>query len=511
MIVMNKIKNIIIVLSVLILSYSCNDFLDEKPSKNSSLTITSVEQLDYLLNNYSSLYQEGNRTLIYGTDDYGLYKELTDAKSNAYAVAGVQFATWDIDNLPFDTREGYWSSEYNKIFTANLVLYNLPKVSGSDELKKKLKGEAHLMRAYSLWNLAQTYCLPYNEANKNELGLTLKESTSFEENVARGTLEETYNLIESDLQEALTLTNKMDYVNNKYKSWRGSKASANAFAARFYLTQGDYPKALEHANVALQEHGVLIDYNTEMRYSNNPSNVTVGGVAVEIKYPYTHDNQTDMTDMMEWKEFYYFRMLYHESWWYVPSKELLALYDKAYDLRYKYHMVENYSYDRGLTNPAYEYPGYVFFYKDRIPSGPTVAEMILIKAEALARDNKVGEAMTAVNQLRAKRIDSSAPSATINLTATDNKDAVLKILDERRREMPFSQRWNDIRRLNNNSETFDDIPELTREFYSYTNSAITTSGPVKTYKLEKGSRRFAAPIHDTEIESSNGAIKQNTY
>ena len=508
---MRKIKNIIIALSVLIAFYSCDDFLDEKPNKNSSLTITSVEQLNYLLNNYSIFYQESNRALIYSTDDYGLYTELVDAKLNAYGIANVQFATWDIDNLPLDTRESFWSSEYNKIFSANLVLYNLPKVSGADELKEKLKREAHLVRAYSLWSLAQTYCLPYNEANKKELGLSLKRSTSFEENVERSTLEETYNFIESDLQEALKLTNKMEFVNNKYKSWRGSKAAANAFAARFYLTQGDYTKALEHADVALQEHDLLLDYNLEMRYSDIPSNVTVDGVTIGIKYPYTHDNQSDMSDMMEWKEFYYFRMLYNESWWYVPSKELLALYDKTYDLRYKYHMVENYSYDRGLISPAYEYPGYVFFYKDRIPSGPTVAEMLLIKAEALARDNKLDEAMNTVNLLRAKRIDSNAPSSFINLTASDREEAVLMILEERRREMPFSQRWNDIRRLNNNQDTFDDIPELKREFYEYTNAAILTSSPIKTYMLEKGSRRFAAPIHETEIESSKGVIKQNSY
>lgn len=508
---MNRIKNIIIVLSLLVVSHSCNDFLDEKPNKNSSLTITSVEQLNYLFNNYNSFYQESSRTLIYSSDDYGLYPELTDARATAYGIAAVQFATWDIDYLPLDAREGFWSSEYSKIFSANLVLYNLPRVSGSDELKARLKGEAHLVRAYSLWNLAQTYCLPYNEANKNELGLTLKESTSFEENVERATLEETYNFIESDLQEALKLTNKMEFVNNKYTSWRGSKAAANAFAARFYLTQGDYPKALDHANVALQEHDLLVDYNTEMRYSNVPSNVTVDGVPVEIKYPYTHDNQSDMSDMMEWKEFYYFRLLYHESWWYVPSSELLDLYDKSYDLRYRYHMVENYSFDRGLINPAYEYPGYVFFYKDRIPSGPTVAEMLLTKAEAQARNNQVGEAINTVNQLRVKRMDSSAPSSSINLTASGREEAVLKILEERRREMPFSQRWNDIRRLNNNQDTFDDIPELKREFYEYTNTSILGSSPVKTYTLEKGSRRFAAPIHETEIESSNGAIKQNSY
>ncbi len=504
-----KLSIYLVIFSLLI--SSCEDFLSEKPSKSSSLVPTSVEQLEYLLNLYSTFYQESSRTLIYSTDDYGLLPELYQAKSNIYSVAAVQFAVWDTEFLPFDTRENFWPSEYKKIFTANMVMSNLPKVEGTESQKEQLRLESHLIRAVSMWNLAQTYCLPYTEANKDEPGLVLKQSTSFEEPYDRATLEETYAMIQSDIEEALKLTNSMDMVNNKYRSWRGSKAAANAFAARYYLNRNEYSKALSHANIALQEHNVLVDYNTEMKYSDITSNVTVNGQPVPVLYPYTHDNQSDMTDMMEWKEFYYFRMLYHESWWYVPSPELLALYDQTYDLRFKYHIVDNYSYDRGLTNPPYEYPGYVFFYKDKIPSGPTVAEMLLVKAECLARDNKVSEAMSALNQLRAKRFDNQAPSQVINLTASSKEDAVTKILEERRREMPFTQRWFDIRRLNSNTDSFDDVPTLTRSFYNYNSSTIVPDGGLKTYTLEKNSRRWAAPIPDTEILSSEGVIKQNNY
>ena len=344
-------KYYILLLITAIFFIACDDFLDEKPSKNSSLVITDIDQLEYLLNSYGSYYTEPNRTLIYSSDDYGLLTDLYDAKSSAYGLAGVQFATWDIEYLPLDNRERFWSGEYSKIFNANMILSNLGKVSGTAEKKEQIKQEAHLIRAMSMWNLAQTYCLPYTEANQDEMGMVLKKSTSFEEPVNRATLKETYDFIESDLEEALKLTTKIEMVNNKYRSWRGSKGAANAFAARYYLNRNDYTNSLKHADVALQEHKVLMNYNTDMKYSDIPSNVTVEGVPIPIKYPYTHDNQSDLTDMLEWKEFYTFRLLNHESWWYVPSPELLSLYDKAYDLRYKYHMVENYSYDRGLTNP----------------------------------------------------------------------------------------------------------------------------------------------------------------
>lgn len=501
---------ILFLLSAFLLN-ACNDFLSEKPSKSTSLVPTTADQLENLLNNYTNFYQEGNRTIIYSSDDYGLLKDMYDAKSSAYGVVAAQFGLWDTEFLPLDTRESFWSGEYRKIFTANMVLSNLPKVSGTDAQKEKLNFESYFIRAYSYWTLAQTYCLPYSEANKNELGLVLKQGISFDEPIERTTLKETYDLIEADLAIALKLTTKLEKVNNKYKSWRASKAAVNAFAARYYLTRNDYTKALTYAEVALQEHSVMMDYNVDMRYSSIISNIAVKGVSTRIMYPYTHDNQTDMTDILEWKEFYYFRVNYHESWWYVPSLELLSIYDKTFDLRYKYHMVKNYSYDRGLTNPAYEYPGYIFFFKDKIPSGPTVGEILLIKAECLARQNKVTEAMTAVNLLRIKRMDKNAPAAVINLSAISKDDAIAKILQERRREMPFTQRWNDLRRLNSNEDAADDIGVLSRSFYGFNNAAISPALGLKTYTLPKNSRRYAAPIPYTEIQTSNGAISQNTY
>ncbi|MEG2471542.1 MAG: RagB/SusD family nutrient uptake outer membrane protein, partial [Bacteroidales bacterium] len=508
---MNKVKNILLLIGILLGFSSCNDFLSEKPDKSTSLVPTTVEQLNYLFNEYDSFYEEEARATYLSADTYGLFTELEDASAGVFGIANVEFATWDKEYLVNDGRENYFSSEYEKIFIANMVLSYIPKVTGTQEEKVQLEKEAKFIRAYSLWNLAQTYCLPYTDANKGELGMTIKASVSFEELTARATLEETYASIEADLTEALKITNDMKIVNNKYTSWRANRAAVNGFAARYWLNRNDYTKALEYANIALASHSVLVNYNTDMKYSDNPSYATVNGKKIEIKFPYTHDNQSDMTDMLEWKEQMFFRMLYNGSWWYIPSKQLLALYDKTFDLRYKYHMVKNYSYDRGLVDPAYEYPGYVFFFKDRIPSGPTTAEMLLIKAECLARLDKVGEAMSAVNILRDARFDATAPASVKHLSALTKAEAIKKIIEEREREMPFTQRWNDIRRLNNNEDAGDDVGNLTRSFYKYTNSGLIKDGGPITYTLEKGSRRYAAPIHDSEIQSSNGAIQQNKY
>ena len=509
-----KIKKYIIGLLALA-SASCNDYLAEQPSKTTSLVPSTTDHLEYLLNSYSTFYQEANSTAIYSSDDYGLYTEMYDAKNTAYGIEAVEFALWDTEYLPNESSDGFWTSEYKKIFIANMVLEYIPQVSGDETTKARLEAEAHLVRAYSLWELANTYCLPYTEENKDELGLVIKQTTSFDESTVRATLEATYQLIEQDIQAALKTDVELTMQNNKYRTWRASLPAVYAFAARYYLFRNNYSEALNYANKALEKHSELVDYNTEMRYSDNKSTVVINSgtedeEVVEILYPYTHDNQSDMTDMLGWKEFYYFRMLYHSSWWFCPSTDLMDLYDKDYDLRWKYHYVENYSYDRGLTSPAYEWPGYIFFCNDRIPSGPTVAEMLLTKAECQARLGSFGDAMTTVNQLRAARMDNTAPADRINLSASSQAEAITKILEERRREMPFTMRWYDIRRFNNNEDPNDDVT-LTREFYPYTSASVQGNEAVRTYTLEKNSRRYAQPILNSEIESSQGAIQQNTY
>lgn len=511
---MKTIQNILLAF-VALAGMSCNDFLAEKPSKTSSIVPETTDHLEYILNNYSTFSEEANQTAIVSSDDYGLYTELYDHRNATYDIQTVQFATWDIENVANQSSDQFWSNEYKKIFAANMVLDNLSSVSGEAEIKEQLRMESHFIRAYSLWELANTYCLPYTEANRNELGLVLKQTTSFDESVERSTLERTYEQIERDLSVALQMTTELTMVNGKYKIWRASRPAVLAFAARYWLFRNDYEQAESYADAALELHNELVDYNTEMRYSNQKTTYTINPgtpeeEVVEVLFPYTHDDREDVTDRLEWKEFYWYRLLYNSSWWYVPSRELIALYDPQYDLRYRYHMVTNYSYAKGLTKPAYEYPGWVFFYDDCLPSGPTVAEMILIKAECQARQGNFIEAMNTVNILRAKRMDANAGAEIINLSATSKEEAIRQILEERRREMPFTMRWFDIRRLNNNEDTNDDV-ELSRKFYPYTSSSIRGNEAPVTYTLPKNSRRFAQPILSSEIESSQGRIQQNTY
>ncbi|MCU4154551.1 RagB/SusD family nutrient uptake outer membrane protein [Carboxylicivirga sp. A043] len=504
---MKKYSSLLLVLIALLLT-ACNDFLDKEPNKSSNVVPTKVEHFDVLLNSYRSFASEANRDVIHASDDYGLYTELFDNK-DIYGVNIVQFATWDVEYLP-DYERPYWPHEWEKIFVANMIISNLDIMEGTQEEISLLEAEAHYVRAYSYYQLANTYCLPYSNENMQEMGLPIKQTTSFEESAERATLEETWALIVSDLGKALELQRKLKFDDDKYRIWRGSTPAVNAFAARVYLCMHDYKNAKKYAEAALADHGVLVDYNTEMSYSSFVEEVTVDGEDVRIDYPITFDGGMYSQNSMAWKELYYYRYLYNGTEYFIPSKDLLALYDQTHDLRYKYHVVEDYSYTRGMVDPPLSYPSYVFCENGYLPSGPTVAEMLLIKAEAQVRQGEWEQGLVTANQLRAKRISSDAPADVINLSAANKNEALQCIIDERRREMPFTQRFFDVRRYNNNDDASDDVV-MTREFYPYNLSAIHDKEEPVTYILDKKSRKFARPITTYDITVSEGVIKQNTY
>ncbi len=494
----------------------CADkFLDVKPSKSTTVVIETGEHLNALLNNYSLYYLESSPWLINGSDDEecstAWYDKTGSNFCEGYTPTSLCFATWDTELIPGIT-DITWTAEYKKIFYANAILENADKVSGlSDSEREGIKREACFIRANAMWYLAQVYCLPYVPGNEGKQGIILKQSTQFDESLKRATLKETFDFIEADLAEALKIETPLtqNSANGRWKNYRANKAAVNGFAARFYLYLNDYTNALKYADAALAAHSQLVDYNTDMYFSPSPVVVTINGRTETVNFPYTYIGSANNVNeyMFQWKELMYFRMAEDRNWWYMPSESLLSLYDKEHDLRYKYHIVPNFAY---INTIDAELPAYIFFWKDRIPSGPTTAEMLLIKAECEARSGNTSAAMTTVNRLRAVRMDKDAPANVINLTASSKEEAVKKILEERRREMPFARRLLDIRRLNSNEDSFDDVGDLTKTFYTFNLSNID-KGTTKTYKLEKNSTRVACPLPKTEIDMSGGVIEQNVY
>ena len=496
---------------------ACDDFLDKDPSKSTQKTIETAEQLDALLGSFSRFYSEYNHTAL-ACDDFGLTTEIHDRQNSGMNPANLEYILWSDECT--GTSRLLWDSEYSKIYYANLVLAYIDEVTGDAQTKANLKAEAHFLRAYSMFQLAVAYTLYYDGNNGSELGLPLKRTISFEEGIARASLSDTWSFIDNDLQQALNISAPL-VSSGKRRVWRGTTAAVHAFAARYYLYRNDLGNALSQVEAVLAEYNTLKDYNTSMSYSANDDqyviNSSTNKETVNVKYPYTKlqfYGTNGYPELFEWEDLLFARTCSYASWWYIPSQELLDTYavdapgnDPMNDLRYEYFVVEDFSLRYCENDPAFRYPGFCQFYFDNLISGPTVAEMILIKAEVQARQGHWEDAMRTLETLRKARIKASAYE---ELPASSQAEALQKILRERRRELAFVSRWYDMKRLNANDDPADDIT-VTRSFYPYTTSSVLVGEPVQTYTLKPGSRHYALPIPSVDIDRSKGELKQNTY
>ncbi|WP_276088286.1 RagB/SusD family nutrient uptake outer membrane protein [Pedobacter sp. JY14-1] len=504
---MKKLNTIILILAAISLG-SCKKYLD-KPNKIQT-DIETVDQLRALLDNvigeegdtYSFNppvafgYEGHNATATYSTDDTEISTDFYKANPNAVLLANLYYYVFDVDNIVGASTDPLWNNEFRKIFNANVVLANIDNVRGDEVIRKQVKADAYFIRAYSYWTLVNYYCLPYSEANLQSKGLPLKRTTDYAESLQRANLRDTYSFILEDIRQAQSLVNYQD-VPATFR-WRVSKPAIDAFLSRYYLFTGEYAKSVDHSNSALiSQTAKLVDFNTippgnSANYSN-PSAIL----------RYSALNDYGPTTYFAWDEFFYTRFTTATSQWFIPSTSLLALYDRNEDLRYRLLMIENGGRRANVITPA-QYRYTYFDDGSYLPAGPTVAEVLLNKAEALARKGDVADALNAANTLRAKRLKTYTA-----LTAGSAEEALTQVLRERRRELPFSFRWFDIRRFSVNETPGDDVT-ITRTFFKVGTGSVDLN-TVQTYTLPVKSLRYAIPINGVEISAGRGQIEQNNY
>lgn len=476
-----------------VLLSSCEKYLSEEPKKQ--VTIQNAEQLDALMNNVNRY--ETNYAAGYATDDTEIPKDIFAANTTRFTLAYMFYYVLDPEAMATAATDALWNAEYTKILQANLVLFNLDKITGTEQEKNILKADALFIRGYSNWLLVNHYAMPWKPGvNDDAQGIPLKKSIDYAESLERATLKQTYDAILEDITTAASLTPNDD-VQDRLR-WRVSRKAISAFLSRYYLFLGDYDKTIQYADEALgSSTAKLYDYKTII--AGNSASFT-NPVAT---LTYSELNDWAASKFLFWSEFYYTRYSYIATQWYVPSAGLRSLYDQGNDLRFKWFFIPNGGRRMSVVD-ANSWRYTVFNDGRYLPSGPTIAEVLLNKAEAMARTDKWSTALTPVNTLREKRMTTPDP-----LAASSQDDAIAKVLQERRRELPFAYRFLDIRRFSANNYPADDVT-VTRDFWQVNQGGVDVTTP-RTYTLEPGSPRYALPITTVEINNSQGALKQNPY
>jgi hypothetical protein len=128
---------------------------------------------------------------------------------------------------------------------------------------------------------------------------------------------------------------------------------------------------------------------------------------------------------------------------------------------------------------------------DQLFAGIGVNEVYLIRAECNARLNNIDLAMDDLNKLLRNRYKKGTYSDFVTI---DPDIALIKILEERRKELPFvSQiRWQDLRRLNKEFR----FSRVLKRIYNGT-----------LYEIQPNDRRYIYPFPQNEIDLAG--IQQN--
>lgn len=432
---------------------SCEKFLDEKPDDKMTTPETKSD-LWALLDNSTIM---NSRCPIFdevSADNYFLTKANFDKLKEEARSAYL----WQKNDYNY-VNEIARSSE--AIYVANLCIEKCDELLRKQKEKEleEIKGSAMFFRSFYWLRDLWTYSLTYNENNADtDLGIVMRLSSDFNKRVSR-------NNVRTGYRTLIEYTKAATVLLPSYSShpMRPSKAAGYALLARTYLSMQKYEDALLYADSCLQIKSDLMDFSTINLSSN---------------FPFESFNR-EVIFHNDVSSYVFFNI--SPSYAFVDTL-LYSTYNE-YDLRKKAYF-----------NPVGEFQQFKGSYwsnsQNVLFTGLATDEIYLIKAECLARLDKIEDSANTLWILMKSRWDKNHPLSKYSFQ--NKQEAILKILEERRKELLFRGiRWSDIKRLNN-----DGAGITLRRLLNNTE-----------YKLDSKSEKFALPYPRDLIEISG--IEQN--
>ncbi|MDO5522502.1 MAG: RagB/SusD family nutrient uptake outer membrane protein [Bacteroidia bacterium] len=431
---------------------SCNNFLDIQP-KGILIPRTAAEYEGLL--NYAQLQKASESYPVFLTDDAFLPDEAADdytpgldfadrATANLYTFQSEVFGDAEEDGL--------WTYSYNRLYYYNVIIQHILEATEATlQEKQSIRAEALMGRAFEYLTLVNAYAKHYDPqtaATDPGVPLILDEDIN-RENLTRATVQEVYDQIQEDLKEA----EKYLPARPKLNAFRASKPVGLGMLARMYLYMGNYSEALNYANQSLKQNDYLLNLGD-----------------YEVVDPYQAIGRLNVPESSDNNENIYIRLapwVFGISAEVFGSDDLLQLFDEN-DQRFKLYFSNE---PFGIPNEHYLWMPYL--YANMAMSTP---EMYLIAAECEARIGSKDRAMTLINQLRDHRIEDNTP-----LSAASNDEALVQVLEERRRELTMigCTRLIDLKRLNKE-------PRFAK--------TITRVAEGQTYTLPPNDPRYVLPI-----------------
>ena len=424
---------IITLLMVLFLS-SCSDYLDTEPITEEATGLNDGIVIK------DAAAAESRMNAVYGTFGSGYwqldYFLIGDGQSdNAYLggdnPAIFQYETYQMLSTNSQMK-GDWNDLYNNINTCNIVINYVDQATDlSTTRKNEMIGEASLIRALNhfqavqLWGdcpIAKEAIFSISSDNFNEAFSALFP--------ARKPVAEVYAQIIADCQVAIE---KAPSASNKFKA---NKMAANALLAKVYATMPnpDWAKVAQYCDVVIGGGYTLLptfDHLFDSAHEGNAESIwEVNGDGWSS--PIGAWN-TFMFLGTDWKKFN------------APSHTLVQAFANNGDTQWLASTITRANV--GWSDTYWSSTNYPFAYKMRDTNGnqnfylARLADVLLLKAEALASTGNSTGAMALVNQVRAR-------AGIAAISAANQSGAIDKVLEERLMELAFEgDRWFDLKRM----------------------------------------------------------------
>jgi len=469
---------------------SCNkldDFLDVRPvgqsvavdnASTDSAAYASGEEAEAAL---AGLYSEFRNE--YWELDYFFN---ADAQSdNAYAGADNP-ANFQIDEMRIDAINSNvsrdWAYLYSTIGKANEVINNVDLVQDLDaDRKAGIKGEAAFIRAFHYFQLVQLWGdVPLQLQEIKTVSVEILEEIYPIMFPARAPKEEVFAQIISDLELAAS-TAPVNAPNKGYVT----KGAANAMLAKVYATiePHDWNKVLEYtAAVMAGPYSLLPEYDQLWDGSVENSSESI----FEINYEGTSSSGNWGVNMFmgtDWKKFN------------TPSNDLVAAFDAEGDEIRKNASIMFSDVSGKWTDPYWPSNNFPFMNKYRNLTSPSpqnyifirLADIMLLRAEALNETGDVAGAAELVNTIRA-RVD-LAPT-----TAGTQEEMRLAIEKERRLELAFEgHRWFDLKRTGRAIEVMSNVKGPDGENLNYPVNENRLLWPIPQSELDNNTKLVQNP------------------
>jgi starch-binding outer membrane protein, SusD/RagB family len=399
---------------------ACSSVLDVPPTDRISSDVAIVNAVGAraaLTRAYAGLQASG----LYGHELMDWTELLSDNTTHVGTFddwADADFNSLRSENI---TMEEIWDNAYDEINRVNIIIQKVPGVTDlSDEERNEILGEAYFLRALMYHDLVRLWGgVPL----RTEPVASAQDAGS----ITRASVAETYAQIHADLAQAEQLM-----TSDASQTRQASLGAAYALEARVRLYEQDWAGA-ESAAATVEAMG----YDLAPSFSDlfdATGNSTPEDI-FRVTFTSTQSNSLG---------FYYLPKVFGGRYEVAPTQGaggILEAFDPA-----SAGDSANYNPTDARGVWSVQVTSKTWGSKLRNPSGDEdihvirLAEVILIRAEALAHLNRLPEAIAEYNRLRVRA--GVAPDPLVGLTQAQVLDAIAK---ERRLELAFEgDRWPDL-------------------------------------------------------------------